>query len=71
MTISELSHEQMEELKQNYLTQHLLKVEDRSPTYTELINAVEIVPDSILFDVYGATEFNDDDFVCTARIPLF
>lgn len=71
MTVSELTAEQMEELKQNYLTQHLLKVEDRTPSYEELANAAEIVPDPIIYDAYGATIFYNDDFACSAEIPQF
>ena len=44
MTVSELSFEQMEELKQNYLINHLLEVEDRSASYEEIASAAEIVP---------------------------
>ena len=71
MTVSELSFEQMEELKQNYLINHLLEVEDRSASYEEIASAAEIVPDNIIFDIYDGTIFCNDDFACTAEIPLF
>lgn len=71
MVVSELSFEQMEELKQNYLINHLLEVEDRSASYEEIVSAAEIVPDNIIFDIYDGIIFSDDDFACTAEIPLF
>lgn len=69
MTVSELTAEQMEELKQTYLTQHLLEVEDREPSYNELANAADIVPDWIIFDAYGGTVFYNDDFFCSCSTP--
>lgn len=67
MTVRELTDDQMDELKQNYLTQHMLETEDRIPSYDELSNAAEIVPDWIIFDVYDATVFSNDDFTCSAE----
>lgn len=57
MTVSELSFEQMEELKQNYLVNHLLEVEDRSASYEEIASAAEIVPDNIT-GVIASAAFN-------------
>lgn len=62
MTVCELTKEQMLELKQQYLTGHLLEVEGRSPSYGELAAADEIVPDWIIFNQYGGTIFSPDDF---------
>lgn len=70
-TVSELSREQMIELKQNYLDQHLLEVEDRGISYDELANADNIVSDDMIFQTYDSFIFSDDDFCCTAQIPLF
>lgn len=69
MTICELTVDQMAELKQTYLTEHLLEVEDRDPSYYELTNAANIVPDFIIFDVYGGIEFSPDDFFCSCYTP--
>ncbi|MEG1758766.1 MAG: hypothetical protein RR235_10035 [Oscillospiraceae bacterium] len=71
MTVSELTNDQLEELKQDYLCQHFDEVENRSPSYDELSNAAETVSDSTIFDAYGGTEFSNDDFACTAEIPQF
>lgn len=66
MTICELSTEQMTELKQTYLDNHLLETENRTASYNELANANELVPDWIIFDAYQGTYFTNDDFCCTA-----
>ena len=65
LTVSELTNEQMLELKQNYLCQHLLEVEDRTPSYGELADADEIVSDHLIYDAYGGTLFVPDDFFCS------
>lgn len=63
MTVSELTREQLVQLKQSYLTDHLLEVEDRTPSYGELADADEIVPDAVIFGAEAATIFSPDDFV--------
>ena len=65
LTVSELSDDQMLELKQNYLCQHLDEVEDRSPSYGELADADEIVPTELIYDAYSGTLFVPDDFFCS------
>jgi len=62
--VQDLSKEEMLELKQNYLDNHLLEVEDRTASYGELADADEIVSDNIIFDTYEGTVFTDDDFFC-------
>jgi len=66
LTVSELSRMQLFELKQNYLNNHLLEVEDRSASYNELANADEIVDDEIIFENYSSVLFSDDDFSASA-----
>ena len=58
MTVSELSSDQLFELKQYYLTQHLLEVEGRSPSYGELADADSIVDDAIIFEEYAGVVFS-------------
>ena len=67
MHVSELSREQLLELKQNYLDEHLIEVEGRTASMNELANADEIIGDDIIYDAYGNTDFVDDDFFCTAN----
>ena len=62
MTVSELVPSQMLQLKQRYLDEHLLEVEDRTASYNELVNADEIVPDEIILEDYKDYTFVEDDF---------
>ena len=66
MNVSELSNDQMLELKQDYLTQHLLEAEERTPSYGELADADGIVDDAIIFETYAGVVFSEDDFFCSA-----
>ncbi len=63
MTVYELNEDQMNLLKQNYLTQHLEEVENRSPSMDELANASETVSDWLILDAYKDTIFSKDDFL--------
>ena len=65
-TVSELSVEQMLELKQSYLTEHLLEVEGREPFMSELADANDLIDDWLIFDAYEGTLFSDNDFFCSA-----
>lgn len=65
MTVHELSANQLSELKQNYLCQHLLETEDRTPSWDELACADDIVSDETIYEAYAATDFVEDDFFCS------
>ena len=75
MLVQELSREQLIELKQRYLTQlaeegnyaAVLVVDYDEPSYNDLANADEIVPDDVIFVAYEDTDFTSDDFFCTAE----
>ena len=75
MDVLELSREQLTELKQNYLTQladegsyaEVLDVDYNEPSYSDLANADEIVPDCVIFKNYEGVCFTNDDFFCTAN----
>ena len=62
MTVYDLNKDQLVELKQNYLMQHLLEVENRSPSWKEMSDADEIISDEMIFEQYGSTDFPYDDF---------
>ena len=66
-TVYDLSPDELNELKQNYLTNSLLETEDKTPSYGELANAAESVPDWIIFDNYAGIGFVDDDFFCNQK----
>lgn len=67
MTVSELSNDQMLKLKHGYLTQLLLEVEERTPSYGELANADGIVDKAIIFEQYDGVDFSEDDFFCSVK----
>lgn len=65
MLVTELSREQLEELKEAYSVQ-LADTADEEIYYSDLANASEI-PDDIIFRHYAGVTFTDDDFLCTAN----
>jgi len=76
MDVTELTREQLTELKCNYLEQladegtfaEVLDVDYNEPSYFDLANADEIVPDCVIFRNYEGVCFVNDDFFCTANI---
>lgn len=64
MTVSELSRDQLTELKQRMVSDEIYESEGRTPSYGELSEA-ESVPDEKVFEKYEEVEFSNDDF-CTA-----
>lgn len=73
MDVTELSREQLIELKQNYLCSlddsgdysEVFDVDHIGVSYSELLNADDIVPDDVVFDNYCGVIFCDDDFICS------
>ena len=76
MTLQELSKDQLHELKERYLIKladegtfaEVVGVDYDAPSYGDLANADEIVPDDVIEREYGDTWFEDDDFFCTANV---
>lgn len=76
MTVDELSHDQLTELKQRYLTQlsdegclnaviyNKPELDEKGDGVSmgEIARADELVPDSVIKEHYKGTEFTDDDF---------
>lgn len=62
MTVYELSANQLSELKQNYLCEHLVETEDRTPSWDELACADSIVSDETIYEESANTDFVEDDF---------
>ena len=75
MDVHDLSSEQMLELKQHYLEQlasegsfaEVMDCDYNEPSYYDLANANEIVPDDVVFHEYDGIKFVPDDFFCTAN----
>lgn len=75
MDVHELSRDQIVELKCNYLTKladegsyaEVLNCDYNEPSYWDLANADDIVPDDVVFREYEDVCFVNDDFFCTAN----
>ena len=71
--VSELSVEQLTELKQAYLTQlaeqgefaEIVGRDYDEPTYEDLANVDDIISDTMIMEHWEGTMFSDDDFFCT------
>ena len=71
MKVTELNREQLIQLKQRYLGilvdegtfAEVLDVDYDEPSYADLANADEIVPDDVVFRHWEGTEFVEEDFV--------
>lgn len=74
MDVYELSRDQLVELKQNYLSEladegsyaEVMDCDYNEPSYWDLANADDIVPDDVIFRNYDGVCFVKDDFFCTA-----
>lgn len=75
MTIKDLSKDQLHELKERYLMKladegtfaEVMGVDYDAPSYRDLANTDEIVPDDVIKREYGDICFVADDFFCTAK----
>lgn len=73
MRVTELSRDQLVELKQNYLSEladegsyaEVMDCDYDEPSYWDLANADDIVPDDVVFRNYDGVSFVTDDFFCT------
>lgn len=61
-TVRELSRDELSELKEAYLMQHLDEAGE-SPSYGELFESHDI-SDEIIFEHYDGISFEDEDFWC-------
>lgn len=74
MDVHDLSRDQLVELKQNYLSEladegsfaEVMDCDYNEPSYWDLANADDIVPDDVVFRQWECTHFTNDDFFCTA-----
>ena len=76
MTIKDLSKDQLHELKERYLMKladegtfaEVMNVDYDAPSYKDLENADEIVPDVVIEREYEDVCFVVDDFFCMANV---
>ena len=74
MDVTELNRNQIIELKERYLMMladegnyaDVLNVDYDEPSYSDLANADDIVPDDVVFRQYEDVCFVPEDFFCTA-----
>lgn len=74
MDVHDLSRDQLVELKQNYLSEladegsfaEVMDCDYNEPSYWDLANADDIVPDDVVYRQFEGTHFVNDDFFCTA-----
>lgn len=74
MDVHDLSRDQLVELKQNYFAElvnegtfaEVVGRDYDEPSYWDLANADDIVPDDVVFRQWECTHFTNDDFFCTA-----
>ena len=62
MIVTDLNREQLTELKQAYLTD-LFDRDGLSPSYGELADADQLIPDAEIFEAYEGFIFVPDDFM--------
>ena len=62
MSITELSREQLTELKQAYLTE-ILDRDGLAPSYGELADADQLIPDAEIYEAYEGCIFAPGDFM--------
>ena len=73
MSVTELSREQLEELKCDYMTElvnegtfrEVMNADCDEPSWGHLAMADELISDEFIFDYYGMYDFGNDDFFCT------
>lgn len=71
MTVHELNRDQLVQLKQDYLCQladcgefaEIVGVDYDEPSWKDLADADEIVPDDVIFRNYDDVYFTEEDFV--------
>lgn len=65
MKVTELTREQLDELKGVYIDDRNA-ARGEGTSYYEFVFADKLVTDAEVFEYYGGIEFSNDDFCCTA-----
>ncbi len=66
MTVTELTRDEMIELKGRYYTELLDKVGE-SPGYGDIAAVDSLVDDKTIYEVYEGVDFVKDDFFCNGE----
>jgi len=67
MNVTDLSREQLSELKGNYLCERNEERGERT-FWSDLCDADVLVSDAEIYEAYAATDFCDDDFFCSCYL---
>jgi len=66
-TVSELTHEELAELKLDYYTGMIMEKEHRTPSYDEMADIDNLVDDAFIMNHYSHITFVDEDFFCNSE----
>lgn len=65
MDVKELSKNQLAELKENHFYRDYIEDDEEDDTVN--YNSPHEIPDELIFEYYGATDFSNDDFCCSTE----
>lgn len=77
MDVRDLSRDELVSLKTAYLVQlaneglfaEIVGVDYDAPSYDDMANADDIVPDDVIFDYYSGVDFCEEDLWCAGALP--
>jgi len=76
MDVTELTREQLSELKCNYMTElvnegtfaEVMNCDYNEPSCDDIANADELISDEFIMEHYAGINFVNDDFFCTTNV---
>ena len=66
MKVTELSRDELIELKQRYLMEQREEAHEEEPSYGELAIVDELISDDEIFAEFDYIDFEKDDFFCNS-----
>lgn len=66
-TVYELNRAELTELKEQYLTNYLLEVENRTPSTMEIVIVDTLIDDGTIHENYEGMLFEEEDFFCNIK----
>ena len=68
MKVTELSRDELIELKQRYLMEQREEAHEDEPSYGELAIVDELISDDEIFAEFDYIDFEKDDFFCNSEV---
>ena len=68
MKVTELSRDELIELKQRYLMEKRDEAHEDEPSYGELASVDELISDDEVFAEFDYIDFEKDDFFCNSEV---